>query len=198
MKTYTLKGKEVETRWHVVDAAGRPLGRVATEVAHLLRGKYRPTFTPHMDNGDYVIVVNASEVQVTGNKSQQKLYRRHTGYPGGLREIPFAKLITQHPERVMQQAVKGMLPHNRLGRKLLKHLKVYGGPEHPHEAQVNAGRRRARMAESAPPSKARKAKEEAKEEPKAQAGAPEEDTAAPEAVEQAEATSGSEQTEDSA
>jgi len=142
MKTYTLKAKEVDERWHVLDAEGRPLGRLASEAAQLLRGKHRPTFTPHMDNGDFVIVVNAAKVKATGNKLQQKMYYRHSGYPGGLKETPLARMLETHPERVIKQAVKGMLPHNRLGRKLLRHLKTYGGPEHPHEAQVNAGRRR--------------------------------------------------------
>jgi len=142
MKTYTLKAKEVETRWHVLDAEGRPLGRLASETAQILRGKHRPTFTPHMDNGDFVVVVNASKVKVTGNKIQQKVYHRHSGYPGGLKDTPLPRMLERHPERVVQAAVKGMLPHNRLGRLLLRHLKVYGGPEHPHEAQVNAGRRR--------------------------------------------------------
>ncbi len=149
MKTYTLKAKEIERRWHVLDAEGRPLGRLASEAAQLLRGKYRPTFTPHLDNGDFVIVVNAARVKVTGNKMQQKLYRRHSGYPGGLKEIPLPRMLERHPERVVQQAVKGMLPHNKLGRYILRHLKVYGGPEHPHEAQVNAGRRRKGPAEPA-------------------------------------------------
>lgn len=148
MKTYTLKAREIETRWHVLDADGRPLGRLASETAQLLRGKHRPTFTPHLDNGDFVVVVNASKVKVTGNKMQQKLYYRHSGYPGGLKETPLPRMLERHPERVVKQAVKGMLPHNRLGRKLLGHLKVYGGPEHPHEAQINAGRRR-REAEAA-------------------------------------------------
>ena len=155
MKTYTLSAKEVEHRWHVLDAENRPLGRLATEVAHLLRGKYRPTFTPHLDNGDFVIVVNASKVKVTGNKMQQKLYRRHSGYPGGLKETPLPRMLERHPERVVQIAVKGMLPHNRLSRKLLRHLKVYGGPDHPHEAQVNAGKGGAKAKEAgAEPAKA--------------------------------------------
>jgi large subunit ribosomal protein L13 len=141
MKTYTLSAKEIEQRWHVLDAEGRPLGRLASEVAQLLRGKHRPTFSPHLDNGDFVVVVNASKVRITGNKTGQKVYRRHTGYPGGLRETMLGKMIEKHPERVVQAAVKGMLPHNRLSRALLRHLKVYGGPDHPHEAQVNAGRR---------------------------------------------------------
>ena len=138
-KTYSLKAGDVVVRWHVVDAEERPLGRLASEVAVLLRGKYRPTYTPHMDNGDFVVVVNASKVKVTGAKMQQKLYRRHSGYPGGLKETPLPVMLERHPDRVVQLAVKGMLPHNRLGRKILRHLKVYGGPDHPHEAQVNAG-----------------------------------------------------------
>ena len=142
MKTYTLKAKEIETRWHVLDAAGRPLGRLASEIAQLLRGKHRPTFTPHLDNGDFVVVVNASKLRVTGRKMQQKIYYRHSGYPGGLKETPLLRILSTRPERVVKAAVKGMLPHNRLGAQLLRHLKVYGGPDHPHEAQVNAGRRR--------------------------------------------------------
>ncbi len=148
MKTYTLKAKEIETTWHVVDAEGRILGRLASEVAQLLRGKHRPTFSPHLDNGDHVIIVNAGKVKVTGKKTQQKVYYRHSGYPGGLKETLLARMLETRPERVVQLAVKGMLPHNRLSRQLLRHLKVYGGPEHPHEAQVNAGRR-ARKADAA-------------------------------------------------
>ncbi len=144
MKTYTLKAKEIETRWHVLDAEDRPLGRLASEVAQLLRGKHRPTFSPHLDNGDFVVVVNAAKVKVTGNKVQQKTYYRHSGYPGGLRETRLDRMLERHPERVIQHAVKGMLPHNRLGRRLLGHLKVYGGPDHPHQAQVNAGERQRR------------------------------------------------------
>lgn len=141
-KTYTLKAKEIETRWHVLDAEGQALGRLAVRTAHLLRGKYRPTYTPHLDNGDFVIVVNASKVLLTGRKAGQKLYRRHTGHPGGLKETLLKDMLAKHPDRVIQQAVKGMLPHNRLARKILGHLKVYGGPDHPHEAQVNAGKRK--------------------------------------------------------
>ena len=154
MKTYTLKAKEIEIRWHVLDAQGRALGRLASEAAQLLRGKYRPTYTPHMDNGDFVIVVNAANVTVTGNKMQQKIYYRHSGYPGGLKETPLPRMLERHPERVVQQAVKGMLPHNRLGRRLLRHLKVYGGPDHPHEAQVNAGRARGKDASAVEASEA--------------------------------------------
>ena len=141
MKTYSLKAKETEVRWHVRDADGQTLGRFASEVAQLLRGKYRPTYTPHMDNGDFVVIVNAAKVRTTGNKAQQKMYYRHSGYPGGLKETPLARMLETHPERVLQQAVKGMLPHNRLSRRLLGHLKIYGGPDHPHQAQVNAGSR---------------------------------------------------------
>jgi large subunit ribosomal protein L13 len=174
MKTYTLRAGEVETRWHVLDAEGRPLGRLASEAAQLLRGKYRPTFTPHMDNGDFVIVVNARKVKVTGNKTMQKVYYRHSGYPGGLKETLLARMLEKHPERVVQAAVKGMLPHNRLSRRLLRHLKVYGGPDHPHEAQVNAGVRRSK-AEAAPAPKAEAAPEP--EEPEDEAAAPEVDAA---------------------
>ena len=140
MKTYTLSAKKVETRWHVLDAEGRPLGRLASEVAQLLRGKYRPTFTPHLDNGDFVVIVNAAKIKVTGRKTEQKVYYRHSGYPGGLKETLLGRMLETHPDRVIQQAVKGMLPHNKLGRQLLRHLKVYGGPDHPHQAQVNARR----------------------------------------------------------
>ena len=144
MKTYTLRPKEIETRWHVLDAKGKTLGRLASEVALLLRGKYRPTFTPHLDNGDFVVIVNAAKVRTTGRKADQKLYRRHSGHPGGLKEVVMSKMLETKPERVVQQAVKGMLPHNRLSRQLLRHLKVYGGPDHPHEAQVHAGRGKAK------------------------------------------------------
>ncbi len=146
MSTYSLKAKEVETTWHVVDADGQPLGRLASHVALLLRGKHRPTFTPHMDNGDFVIIVNAAKVKLTGRKAGQKTYYRHTGYPGGLKETILDKLLEKHPDRVVQRAVKGMMPHNRLNRKLLGHLKIYSGPDHPHEAQLNAGRARQRSA----------------------------------------------------
>lgn len=154
MKTYSLKAKEVERRWHVVDAEGRLLGRLASEVAQLLRGKHRPTFTPHMDNGDFVIIVNAAKIKVTGDKLRQKIYYRHSGYPGGLKETSLARMLETRPERVLQAAVKGMLPHNRLSRRILRHLKVYGGPEHPHEAQVNADRRSRKDQPSAEPNEA--------------------------------------------
>ena len=136
VKTYTLKGKEIEPTWHVLDAEGRPLGRLAVEVAGLLRGKHRPTFTPHLDNGDFVIVVNASKVKLTGSKIDQKVYYRHTGYMGGLKTTPIAVMLQKHPERVLRRAVRGMMSHNRLSRALLRHLKIYAGPDHPHQAQV--------------------------------------------------------------
>ena len=149
MKTFTLSSKAVEVRWHVIDAEDRPLGRLASETAQLLRGKHRPTYSPHLDNGDFVVVVNAAKVKITGSKVQQKTYVRHSGYPGGFRETLLATLLEKHPDRVVQSAVKGMLPHNRLGRQLLRHLKVYGGPDHPHAAQVNAGRGKAKSASGA-------------------------------------------------
>jgi large subunit ribosomal protein L13 len=146
MKTYSLKARDIEPRWHVLDAEGRPLGRLASQVAALLRGKHRPTYTPHMDNGDFVVVVNASKVKVTGRKLQQKTYYHHSGYPGGLKETGLERVLERHPARVIEHAVKGMLPHNRLGRSLLRHLKVYAGPDHPHEAQVNPGRKKEKAA----------------------------------------------------
>lgn len=142
MTTYSLKGGAIEKGWHVIDAEGRTLGRLATEVAELLRGKHKPSFSPHMDMGDNVIVVNATKINVTGNKRADKIYYRHTGYMGGLKERPLEEMLQKHPERVIELAVRGMLPKNKLGRAQLKHLKVYAGPEHPHEAQVNADRKR--------------------------------------------------------
>ena len=135
MKTYTPKANEIETRWWVVDAAGKPLGRVATEVARVLRGKHKPIYTPHLDTGDHVVVLNASQVRLTGNKADQKTYFRHSGYMGGEQHIPFRRMIQTHPERVIELAVKGMLPKNALGRKLRKKLKVYADSEHPHQGQ---------------------------------------------------------------
>ena len=143
MKTFALKAGDVEQTWHVVDAADRPLGRVASEVAALLRGKHRPTFQPSMSNGDHVIVVNAAKVAVTGD-TREKHYYRHTQYPGGLRSITQDKLLATKPERVIQYAVKGMLPHNSHGAKLLRYLRVYAGADHPHAAQVNAGKGKTR------------------------------------------------------
>ena len=134
-KTYVPPQNSIEQKWYVVDAADQRLGRLATEIARILRGKNKPTYTPYMDTGDFVIVVNAEKVQVTGKKSEQKLYRRHSGRPGGMKTETFAKLQDRIPERIIEQAVRGMLPKNSLGRKLFTKLKVYKGPEHPHAAQ---------------------------------------------------------------
>jgi large subunit ribosomal protein L13 len=135
LKTFIPKLDQIEQKWYVVDAAGKTLGRLASTVATILRGKNKPYFTPHLDTGDFVIVVNADKIHVTGRKSQQKLYSRYTGYPGGLRQVNFETLKRTHPERIIQKAVWGMLPHNKLGRKLLKKLHVYAGDKHPHVAQ---------------------------------------------------------------
>ncbi|MBC6421125.1 MAG: 50S ribosomal protein L13 [Hormoscilla sp. SP5CHS1] len=134
-KTYLPAQDSLERNWYVVDAAGQRLGRLASEIARVLRGKNKPTFTPHMDVGDFVIVVNAEKVEVTGKKRSQKLYRRHSGRPGGMKTETFAKLQGRIPERIVEQAVRGMLPKNSLGRKLFTKLKVYSGSDHPHEAQ---------------------------------------------------------------
>jgi large subunit ribosomal protein L13 len=134
-KTYTPKPGDLSHDWFVVDAANVPLGRLASNVAQILRGKHKPTFAPHMDGGDYVVVVNAAKVAVTGRKEDEKIYYRHSGYPGGLRASSLRQLRETHPERVVRNAVKGMLPKNRLGRQILGKLKVYAGPEHPHAAQ---------------------------------------------------------------
>ncbi len=134
-KTYMAKPGEVTREWYVVDASGKTLGRLATEIARILRGKHKPQYTPHVDVGDFVIVINAEKIAVTGRKLDQKRYYRHSGYPGGLRSITLRRLLEKHPERVIRLAVKGMLPKNRLGRRMLKKLKVYAGPEHPHQAQ---------------------------------------------------------------
>jgi large subunit ribosomal protein L13 len=135
MKTYSVKAGEIQRDWYVVDAKDQVLGRLATEIAHVLRGKHKPTFSPHLDLGDYVVVINAAEVRLTGKKAEQKEYFRHSGYMGGERLIPFRRMIERYPERVIRLAVKGMLPKNTLGRAMLKKLKVYAGPEHPHAPQ---------------------------------------------------------------
>ncbi|MGR6837463.1 50S ribosomal protein L13 [Syntrophomonas erecta] len=135
MKTYMAKPAEVDRQWYVIDASGQTLGRLASEVAAILRGKHKPTFTPHVDTGDFVIVINAEQIRLTGNKLLQKKYRYHTGYPGGLKEIDYKSLLQKKPEKAIEIAVKGMLPHNRLGDKMFKKLKVYRGSEHPHQAQ---------------------------------------------------------------
>lgn len=134
-KTYIPPVDEIDRKWYVVDATDQRLGRLATEVASILRGKNKPTFTPNMDTGDFVVIVNAEKVVVTGNKSSQKLYRRHSGRPGGMKTETFAQLQDRIPERIIEKAVKGMLPKNALGRKLFTKLKVYAGNEHPHDAQ---------------------------------------------------------------
>jgi large subunit ribosomal protein L13 len=135
MKTYTPKADEIERRWWVVDAEGKTLGRLATEIARILRGKHKPMYTPHLDTGDNVIVVNAAGVTLTGNKAEQKTYFRHSGFMGGERHIPFRKMLASHPERVIELAVKGMLPKNNLGRQMRDKLRVYPGSEHPHRGQ---------------------------------------------------------------
>ena len=135
MKTYSAKTGEVNQDWFVVDAADKTLGRLASEIAHRLRGKHKAEYTPHVDTGDYIVVINAEKIRVTGAKTTDKMYHRHSGYPGGLKSISFEKLIEKAPERVIQGAVKGMLPRNPLGRAMFKKLKVYAGSEHPHAAQ---------------------------------------------------------------
>ena len=135
MKTYSAKPASVKREWFVVDAAEQTLGRLATEIALRLKGKHKPEYTPHVDTGDYIVVINAEKIRVTGNKTSDKMYYRHTGYPGGLKSISFEKLIAHKPESVIELAVKGMLPKNPLGREMYRKLKVYAGTEHPHAAQ---------------------------------------------------------------
>jgi large subunit ribosomal protein L13 len=135
MKTYAAKKETARHDWFVVDATDKTLGRLATQVANRLRGKHKAEFTPHVDTGDYIVIVNAEKVRVTGNKARDKMYYHHTGYPGGIKSVNFEKQISEHPERVIQDAVKGMMPKNRLGRAMLGKLKVYAGNEHPHAAQ---------------------------------------------------------------
>jgi large subunit ribosomal protein L13 len=135
MKTYQANAQDRERGWQIVDAEGKTLGRLATQIANVLRGKNKPTYTPHVDVGDFVIVVNAEKVAVTGDKREKKLYWRHSGYPGGIRSRTLGDLLEKRPEEVIRKAVKGMLPRNRLARQQLRKLKVYAGPEHPHQAQ---------------------------------------------------------------
>ena len=135
MKTFSLRKEDVEQKWYVVNADGQVLGRLASKIATTLRGKHKETFTPHLDMGDHIVVVNANKVRVTGRKAEQKKYYHHTGYPGGLKTETFEKLIQSNPEKVIRKAVWGMLPHNRLGRKLIKKLKIYAASDHPHTAQ---------------------------------------------------------------
>ncbi len=135
MKTFSAKPETVERDWYVVDATGKTLGRLATEIAVRLRGKHKPVYTPHVDTGDYIVVINAEKVRVTGKKRNDKIYYSHTEYPGGIKEITFDKLIDKKPEMAIENAVKGMMPRNSLGRAMLRKLKVYAGVEHPHTAQ---------------------------------------------------------------
>lgn len=135
MKTFSAKAQDVQRDWFVINAEGKTLGRLATEVAVRLKGKHKAIFTPHADTGDYIVIVNAEKVRVTGRKESQKMYHRHSGYPGGLKSMNFEKLRDHAPERIIEQAVKGMLPRSPLGRTMLRKLKVYAGPEHPHTAQ---------------------------------------------------------------
>lgn len=135
MKTYTAKKEDIERQWFVIDAKDQTLGRMASQIATILRGKHKPIFTPHMDTGDFVIVVNAEKIHVTGDRLDQKLYYRHSGYPGGLRSKSLRQMLRDKPEDVIYEAVRRMLPKNNLGRQMLKKLKVYAGPEHPHAAQ---------------------------------------------------------------
>ena len=135
MKTVSTRPQDVERAWFVIDAESQVLGRLATEVARRLRGKHKAAYTPHVDTGDYIVVVNAEKVRVTGNKATDKTYYRHTGYPGGIKATRFESMIEKHPERVIEKAVKGMLPRNPLGRAAFRKLKVYAGPDHPHSAQ---------------------------------------------------------------
>ena len=136
MKTYSTKIKDIERKWHVIDASGRTLGKLATEAATLLMGKHKPTFSPNLDTGDNVVVINAEKIQVTGNKLKQKQYYRHSDYPGGFKSISLEKMMQDNPTRVIEHAVKGMLPHTRLGAQMRKKLRVYAGDSHPHLSQV--------------------------------------------------------------
>ena len=135
MKTFSAKAEEINREWFLIDAEGKTLGRMASEIALRLRGKHKPQFTPHVDTGDYIVVVNVEKLAVTGNKLNDKLYHHHTGYVGNLKSINLKDLLAKHPERVLEKAVKGMLPKNSLGRQMYRKLKVYAGPSHPHEAQ---------------------------------------------------------------
>lgn len=138
MRTHSTKASDIERKWWIIDASGKKLGRLATEAAVLLKGKHKPMYTPHLDVGDFVVVVNAAKIEVTGKKLSDKMYYHHSNYPGGFKSINLEKLLQTHPTRAIEYAVKGMLPHNRLGAAMFKKLKVYAGTEHPHEAQVKA------------------------------------------------------------
>ncbi len=138
MKTYSTKASEIERQWYVIDASDKVLGKLATQVAGLLMGKHKPIFSRNLDTGDFVVVINADKVRFTGNKAKQKLYYRHSGYPGGLKTISLEKMMQTHPTRVIEHAVKGMIPHTRLGASMIKKLRVYVGDTHPHQAQIKA------------------------------------------------------------
>ena len=135
MRTFSPKPADVQRQWHVIDATDVVLGRLASQAATLLRGKHKPIFAPHIDTGDFVVIVNAGKVALTGSKRDQKMAYRHSGYPGGLKKVPYSELLEKRPERAIELAVKGMLPHTTLGRQMLSKLKVYAGPDHPHQAQ---------------------------------------------------------------
>lgn len=135
MKTFSPKQSDIVRQWFLVDANNEVLGRLATRVAHILRGKHKPIFAPHVDTGDHVVIINAEKIRVTGKKASQKKYTHFTGYPGGLREASFESVLAKYPERVLEHAIRGMLPHNRIGRKMMKKLKIYAGEAHPHSAQ---------------------------------------------------------------
>ncbi|NLJ80479.1 MAG: 50S ribosomal protein L13 [Firmicutes bacterium] len=136
MKTYSAKPEEVERKWYLIDAENQVLGRLASQVASILKGKHKPIYTPHVDTGDHVIVINAEKIRLTGNKLQGKKYVRHSGYIGGIKTVTAGELLNRHPERLIKSAVRGMIPHNRLGRKMIKKLRVYAGDQHPHQAQM--------------------------------------------------------------
>lgn len=135
MKTFSPKQQDIVSKWYLVDARHQVLGRLASHVARILRGKHKPIFAPHIDVGDHVVIINAEKIRLTGKKAEQKLYKRHSGYPSGLKEISYENMLASHPERVLEHAIKGMLPKNRLGRKMIKKLRIYAGEEHPHTAQ---------------------------------------------------------------
>jgi large subunit ribosomal protein L13 len=135
LKTFTAKPEDIHRKWYLVDAEGKVLGRLANQVAQILRGKHKPIYSPHLDVGDHVVIINADKIRVTGRKAQQKRYYRYTGYPGGLRSVEYSKLLRERPERILEHAIRGMLPHNRLGRRMFKKLKIYAGGEHSHQAQ---------------------------------------------------------------
>ncbi len=148
MKTYSTKASDIERQWHVINASDQVLGKLATQIAGLLMGKHKPIFCRNLDTGDFVIVVNADKVRVTGNKAKQKVYYRHSGYPGGLKTITFERMMQTHPTRVIEHAVKGMLPHNRLGAKIFKKLRVYTGDTHPYQDQTKASSSKIRTRKS--------------------------------------------------